>query len=364
MQEVGEQGLPLARPRRDSTLFVLAHDVLGLTRFFQGELTSAQAHLEQSLTLFDPQKHSLDRSYIDPELSGLLYTTHILWYLGYPDQARQRSRKALTLAYELAYPHSLAFALNLAATVHSLRGESAAAQEQAEAAIALCSEQGFPLWLAHGSILRGWALAVQGQVEEGMAQIREGLARWQAIGAQLARTFFPALLAETCGKAGETEEGLNVLAEALAQADNRGEHFYEAELHRLKGELLLESQVQGPKSQASGPRLLASDPQSAAEACFRQAIDIARRQSAKSLELRASTSLARLLHRQGKNAEAHYILAPIYGWFTEGFDTTDLQEARGLLEKVTEDAREGSADSSATLTILQGSCHEPSLRGE
>ncbi|HKA52950.1 MAG TPA: AAA family ATPase, partial [Candidatus Binatia bacterium] len=254
-QELGEQGLTLAQRVQDPKLFVLAHHVLGLTLFFQGRFTPAQDHLEQGLALFDPQKHPVDRSYIDPELGGLLYTAHSLWYLGYPDQALQRSHRALILARELSYPHSLAFALNLIATVHYFRGETQAAQERAEAAITLCSEQGFLQWLAHGSILRGWTLTEQKRAEEGIAQLRQGLATWQAIGAELAETFFLALLAEACGKVGQTEEGLSVVAEALAKVDKTGERFYEAELYRLYGELsLAQSSVQRLASSVRNPQ--------------------------------------------------------------------------------------------------------------
>jgi predicted ATPase len=342
VQELGEQGLTLAQRGQDSTLFVLSHNILGLTRFFQGAFAPARAHLEQSQALFDPQKHLLDRSYIDPELSGLLYTAQIVWYQGYPDQALQRIHQALSLAHKLASPHSLAFALNFAATVRYLRGESLAAREQAEAAIALCGEHGFLLWLAHGMILRGWALTRQGQAKEGSAQILQGLATWQAIGAELARTFFLALLAETYEHEGQAEEGLRVVAEALTQMDHTGERFYEAELYRLKGQLTLQRgsvasrqpAVPTPPSLTPNTQHLPPSAQADAEACFMTAIDIARRQKAKSLELRATTSLARLLHRQGRNEEARQRLAQIYGWFTEGFDTADLQEAKVLLEEI------------------------------
>jgi predicted ATPase len=168
-----------------------------------------------------------------------------------------------------------------------------------------------------GIILLGWALAEQGQGEEGIAQIRKGLASWQATGAELYRPYWLALLAEAYGKVGKIEEGLAVLTEALDAAHKNGERYYEAELYRLKGELLL---------------VLSAENQSEAEVCFRQAIDIARQQSATSLELRAVTSLSRLLQKQGKKEDARKILAEIYGWFTEGFDTGDLREAKTLLQ--------------------------------
>jgi len=250
-----------------------------------------------------------------------------LWHLGYPNQALQRIRAALTLAQELSHPFSLAWALNFAAVLHQLRREGQAAQERAKAAITLSAEQGFPYWLARGTILRGWALAEQGQREEGIAQMRQGLTAYRATGSEVYRTSYLALLAEAHGKTGQAEEGLNVLAEALAAVDRTGERFYEAELYRLKGELTLaQSSVQG----------LASSVQKKAKECFHKAIDIARQQSAKSLELRAVMSLARLWQQQGKREEARQMLAEIYGWFSEGFNTADLKQAKALLEELIE----------------------------
>jgi predicted ATPase len=293
--------------------------------FNLGELASARAHLEQGIALYDPQQH---RSHVflygvDPGVFGLSYAAWVLWSLGYPDQARKRSHEALTLAQELSYPYSLASALVFAAGFHVFRREGRLTQERAEAVVTLSVEQGFSSWLAWGTILRGWALAEQGQGEEGIVQMRQGLAAIRATGAEYMRTHFLALLTEAYGKVGQAEEGLTMLTEALAVADKSGERFYEAEIYRLKGELTLaQSSVQG----------LASSVQKEAEECFLRAIEIARRQSAKSLQLRVVMSLARLWQQQGKREEARQMLAEIYGWFTEGFDTADLKEAKALLE--------------------------------
>jgi len=181
--------------------------------------------------------------------------------------------------------------------------------------MALSTEQGFPYWLAIGTMVRGWALALQGQAEDGIAQIRQGLTAWQATGAEFVRPYFLTLLAEAYAQRGQAEEGLAVVSEALETVATTGERFYEAELHRLQGELSL--QLPTPLAEA--------------EACLQQALAVARRQQAKSLELRAAMSLSRLWQRQGKRAEAHQLLAEVYGWFTEGFDTADLQEAKALL---------------------------------
>jgi predicted ATPase len=246
-----------------------------------------------------------------------------LWLLGYPDQALQRSQEGMTLAHESSHPFSLGSALGFTAELHQFRREWRLAREQAEAAIALSAAQGFPYFLATGQIFRGWALAEQGQVEEGISQLRQGLDTQQAVGAGIFHTYFLVLLAEAYGKAGQAEEGLNALAEALTVVDKSGERFYEAEQYRLRGELLLQSNGQG--AQSCGEE---------AEAFFHKAIDIARRQQAKSLELRAGMSLARLWQQQGKQIEAHQLLSEVYGWFTEGFDTKDLQEAKALLEEL------------------------------
>ncbi len=258
----------------------------------------------------------------------------VLWMLGYPNQALERIRDALTLAQELSHPYSLAFALDFAAELHQFRQEGQAAQQWAEAVMTVSTEQGFPLLLARGTIVRGWALAEQGQREEGVAQTRQGLAAYRATGAELRRPHYLALLAEAYGKVGRAEEGLSVLAEALAQMHRTGERAYEAELYRLKGELTLQKfQVSGSKFQVQeSPKSEVRSPESEAEEYFLRAIEIARRQSAKSWELRAAISLSRLWQQQGKKEEARQMLAEIYDWFTEGFDTADLQEAKALLE--------------------------------
>ena len=185
--------------------------------------------------------------------------------------------------------------------------------------------------MAQTNVWQGWVLAEQGQQEEGISLMRHGIAAFRAAGAELERHYWLALLGEVYAKMGQPEKGRHALAEARAIVDKTGERYWEAELRRLEGELTLQSQVQGPKpvlSLAEGSKV------EEAEECFQQAIEIARKQQAKSLELRAATSLARLWQRQGKKAEAHQLLAPVYHWFTEGFDTKDLQEAKALLDEL------------------------------
>ena len=344
-RELGEQLLGLAQREQDPALLMEAYRALGSTLFHLGEFGAAQAHLEQGLTLYDAQRHHSHvflYGGIEPGVFGLSYAALVLWHLGYPDQALQKSEAARTLAQELSHPFSLAAARVYAAMSHQLRRERALTQEWAEAGITLAREHGFPVWLGQGTVLQGWALAEQGQSEEGITQIRQGLATRQAVGAGIFQSYYLALLAEAYGKAGQAEEGLAALAEALTVVDKSGERFYEAELYRLKGQLTLETSLEesrtSPKqsSQVSShkPQVPNTQWQAEAEACFQKAIEIAQRQQAKSLELRAAMSLARLWQQQDKREEARQLLADIYGWFTEGFDTPDLQEAKTLLEEL------------------------------
>jgi predicted ATPase len=200
---------------------------------------------------------------------------------------------------------------------HQFRREERVTQERAEATISLAQEQGFPFWRAVSAMLHGWALALQGQAQEGIEQINQSMMDYRATEAKIALSHYLALLAEVYGTMEQPEAGLAALAEALTLADTTGERWYEPELYRLKGKLLLQQN---------------SDNQADAETCFQQAIAIAQNQQAKSFELRAATSLAHLWQQQGKRQEAHDLLAPVYGWFTEGFDTADLQEAQALLD--------------------------------
>jgi predicted ATPase len=244
------------------------------------------------------------------------------WFLGYPEQALATNQKALTLAQELSHSFSVAYALIFAAGIHQFCGDGQKAREMAEKAITLCREHEFPMWLAFGEIVRGWALVRQGREEEGVAQILQGLTAWKATGAEASRPLALAMLAEAYGRVGKIEEGLSILEEALTIVHENEERYYEAELYRLKGELTL---------QQPGGRKSRSGVQREAEKCFLQAIDIARHLSMKSLELRAVMSVSRLWKQQGKTTEARQMLAEIYGWFTEGFDTADLREAKTLL---------------------------------
>jgi DNA-binding winged helix-turn-helix (wHTH) protein/predicted ATPase/class 3 adenylate cyclase len=349
--EIGEQCFTLAQHSQDLALLQEAHMMLGATLLYLGKLVSARIHLEQGIALYDPQRC---RSWVfssgnDPGVVCLSWASWMLWLLGYPDQALNRIQEAITLAQKLSLPYSLGYALFYAAALHRCRREAQLVQEQARAMIALSNQQGFIRWMVLGTGLQGWALAELGSVEEGIVQLRQGLSTWRTIGGAqaLGLPHFLAMLAEAYGTGGRAAEGLHVVTEALAIVHEYGERHYEAELYRLKGELLLQLAV-GRDSACTAPLELpivaeakrggathVSSLQTEAETCFQQALIIARHQQAKSWELRAAMSLARLWQQQGKHAEAHQILTESYSWFTEGFDTPDLQEAKALLEALT-----------------------------
>jgi predicted ATPase len=318
-RELAAEFLELARLRHDPLLLVEGHRMLANTAWWQGELVEAQAHAKQGLACYDPAQHRAHAvSYgQDSGVACGILGAVTLWMLGSPDQALQGMEEALALARRLAHPMSLVLTLLQSAHLHQLRREPQAARTQAEEMLALCTEQGFGMYRAWSLLPRGWALAQQGEVTEGIAQIREGFAGFRATGAELTWPWWLATLAEACGQVGQLDEGLRAVEEALAAVQQNEEGHYEAEVYRLKGELLLQK---------------APAHQEAAEAQFQQALTVARRQQAKSWELRTAMSLARLRQQQGKRAEARALLAEVYGWFTEGFDTTDLQEAKVLLE--------------------------------
>ena len=317
-RELGKQLLRWAKQHQDAVLFLSAHQLIGTALWFMGDFGTAQEQFEQGFSYYDPQQH---KSYIsltdeDQGVICLSYMAWNLWLLGYPDRSLDLSNKALSLARKLSHPLSTVFALSYAAILHIYRKEPRKVQEQAKAAIAIASEKGFVFWTAFAEMFLGWALSLEGQSEEGLTLIRKSFADWQATGAQLGGTQFTVWLAETYGKAKNVETGLDVVTNTLALIQKNEERLGEAELCRIKGDLLL---IQG------------SD-EDEAENCFKQGIEISKCQCAKSLELRSSISLTRLWQAQGKHKDAKRVLAEIYNSFDEGFNTADLKEARSLLE--------------------------------
>jgi predicted ATPase len=319
-RELGETLLRLAHQAHDPALAVVAHYTLGVARLRLGALTAARRHLEEGSARYTPDQRRAPVFRIGNDLGVgcRIYTAMTLWLLGYPEQALARLHEALALAHALSHPYSLAFTLGEAAVVLQCRRDVPAADEQAEAAIALSTEQGFPQWGAMGTIVRGWALALQGQGEEGLAQVRQGIASYRATGAALFVPYFCTLLADVSAHLGHPADGLQALAEAQTLVEQHDERYWEAEVCRLRGVVLLKP-TEAPQAEE-------------AEVWLQQALDVARRQEAKSLELRAAMSLSRLWHQQGKRQEARDLLAPVYDWFTEGFDTADLKDAKALLD--------------------------------
>ena len=318
-RELGDTLLRLAHQANDPTLAVIAHYALGATWFFLGALPAARQHLEEVGAHYTPDQHRAAgfRMRFDPGVGCRAHAAGALWLLGYPTQALARLHEALALAHELAHPFSLVVARSMAASFSQRCRDVPAVHEQAAVAVALATEQSFPVYVALGTIMRGWALAMQGQGAEGIAQVRQGIATWRATGAMVWSPYFYALLAEVCAHLGHLEDGLQALSEAQTLVEQQEERWWEAEVYRLRGFLLLR-QPEAPSAEAA--------------VWLQRALAVARRQGAKLLELRAATSLARLWQQQGKRTTAQALLAPIYGWFTEGFDTADLQDAKALLE--------------------------------
>jgi predicted ATPase len=322
-RELGEELIRLARREAVPTDLLVAYDALGQTLFFLGDYTAVWTSLKQGIALIDATTQQVQALRLGraPGVGCLVHAANTLWCLGYPAQAVQYSQEALALAQALAQaldrPLSLVTAHTWIALLHHRRHEVAAVQTHAEALLTLATAQGFPLTAGLGTCFRGWVLTMQGQGAAGLEQMHQGLATLFAIGQRVARPRWLTLLAEAAGYAGQVEEGLRVLAEALAAFEASGQGDWLAEAYRLQGEFLLRQAV--PDA-------------SQAEASFQQALALARRQQAKSWELRAAMSLSRLWQQQGKRQEAHDLLAPVYHWFTEGFDTADLQEAKALLD--------------------------------
>jgi predicted ATPase/class 3 adenylate cyclase len=318
--ELSEQLVNLAQTENDSDHLIEAHLALGNTSHLQGILVPSRTQFEQALELYDPKQH---RSHIslyglDPAVFCLCKITWLLWFLGFPDQALERARELVRFAREVSHPHSLVLALLHASTIHELRHEWQLDQLLAEEAARLCVEHGVASLLGHANGFLGIAMAEQGHIEEGIARIQQALAAKRAASAVLYQPSDLRKLAQACYRAGRTADGLKAVTEGQALLNKTAERLFEAELWRLKGELLLQAKP--------------ADDHEDTEHCFLKAIGIARQQQAKSWELRATTSLARLWQQQRKIDDARSVLSDIFGWFTEGFETGDLREARELLE--------------------------------
>jgi len=319
-RELGESLLRLSHLNADPALAVVAHYALGNSSLLLAELAEARRHFEGGFAHYAPEQRRAPvfRSGQDPGVACQSYSALCLWLLGFPDQARARSQAALALADEVKHPFSVAFALCCIAFVSQFRRDVRNVREEAEAAVALATEHGFAAWASLATCFRGWALATEDQSEKGLVELQQGVAALRAQGAGIWLPFRCTMLAEVFDLLGNTKEGLQSLAEAQTLMDETEERWWEAEIYRLQGTLLWRNSMAPPAE---------------VETWLRRAVDVARRQEAKSLELRAATSLAHLWHQQGKHDEADDLLAPVYNWFTEGFDAPDLKEAKALLEE-------------------------------
>jgi class 3 adenylate cyclase/predicted ATPase len=318
---IAEEALGLAERLGDTHLRTAAHHAMGIALVNFGDLAVARQHLGEGITLYDPERDRTKAAHIGFDVCMACHALLglVLWQQGFPEGALCHGGKAIAAACAAAHPLSEAHALNFVAIVHQLRGETTLCLERAGAALALATEQMLPFWAAQAMVHSGSALAKGGQSEKGLVAMRAGLDAYHAMGIRMYRPHFLALLAEACLETGRIEEGLSAVREALAEVKETEVRWYEAELNRLEGELLLASE---------------EPDESRAEASFRKGITIACGQGAKSWELRAAMSLARLWRDQGKRQQARELLAPVYGWFTEGFDTRDLKEAKVLLEEL------------------------------
>jgi predicted ATPase/class 3 adenylate cyclase len=322
-RDLGKQLFSVAGKAQDPALLLQAHHELWANFTELGELTSARTHLEQGFALYDRQKHN-QHAFLygghDPGVCCRYHAADVLWLLGYPEQGSSRSRESLALARELSHASTTATALSFAAWFEQRFGERQAVQARLEDGISLSTERGFLPRQTQTNFLQAWLLVEQGHQDAGISQMSKILSTERVKGVSGRWNMqFAALLAEAHRQTGQSIEGLKIVTEALARAQQTECRYYEAELHRIKGELLL-AQADADEQQA--------------ETCFQNALQVARRQHAKSLELRAAMSMSRLWQRQGKRAEAKNLLAGVYGWFTEGFNTADLKQAKALLEEL------------------------------
>lgn len=315
--------LRLAQRDGSPDVLVIGHRSVAVTAFLSGRLTMARTHLEQALALYDPAKHrTLASLYaFDPRAVALAWLSLLLLVVGHGNEALLRLREALAAAQEVAHPATRAYALNHAVQLHQLLGNRAAVEAFSTDLLSLTGEHGFPFWSAAARMQRGWLMTSRGDPKGGAAQIGDGLAAYRTTGSDHMMPYYLGLHAEACVALGQVSEGLRLIEEGLTAVGRTGERWYEAEIYRLKGGLLL---------------ALAQPDATAAQTCFRKAIAIARGQGAKLWELRAASSLARLWREQGKRTEARDLLAPVYGCFTEGFDTCDLNEGKALLDELGE----------------------------
>jgi predicted ATPase/class 3 adenylate cyclase len=323
-RSIGVRFLNLAEQQADTGHIVLGHRLMGYNFIAMGEFQRAYVHLEQAMALYNPEQHRAMafRYGQDTGVTAQVLLALALVHLGYPDQALEHSRQAVSAAHELNHANTLGYVLAHACLVYQFCRDEDSVAASVQALVLLCQQHSLPLWLGVAASIEGWVTLERGQLAAGVARIRQAWIDLRATGSRLFLPHLSVWLAEGYAAQAQITEALNVIAEALEFVHQTDERWWEAELYRLKGELLVKGE---------GGTLRVKE-EAAAEACFLKAIEVARRQTAKALELRATVSLARLWQAHGKQEQAHQLLAEIYGWFTEGFETVDLREAKALLE--------------------------------
>jgi predicted ATPase len=362
-QELADQLVRITEQDQEPAFLLAAHNAQTQTLFLKGQFAAARPHMEHVFTRYSPAIHNVLAEHYGEDLgvSCQVFALWLLWLLGYPDQAMQQTQTVKRLADELAHPFSLAQALSFGGQLYVNLGVLPQVRQMADALLTVCDQHDFTLWQASGLGLQGWVLVEEGHEPEGITKLRQCITNWRATGADIWLPLMRAMLAEAYRKAKQPQDGLAVITEALEATQKNGEAWYDAELYRLKGELTLagageekspgasvrrpgsagESQSATGKTQkvkVPNPQSQIPDPTSEAEGYFHHALTIARKQQAKSLELRATLSLARLWHAQGKQQEAQSALSDVYNWFTEGFDTADLQAAKAVLHELASSA--------------------------
>jgi predicted ATPase len=317
-RHLAERFLELGERLPYAGITLRAHWALEITFMHLGNFELALDHFDKALALYEPEAHR-DDSYLyalNPGVAMPCFASWAQWILGRSDESLKRLDEALALACELSEPQGLAHAYLFAAVLYNLRRDTVKTQEYAEAAIETSAEHGLVMYQAMATIMQGWALSEQGRETEAIDKIRSAIAALDATSTSLVRPHFLALLSLALSKANQIEDARRVLDEAIAMVNSKGERYYEAELYRLRGELLL------------------GDKDAEAEQCFRKSLEVAEAQNAKAWQLRTATSLSRLYRSQGKCQQARDILKPVYEWFTEGLDTIDLREAAAELSQV------------------------------
>lgn len=344
-RELGEQCLVMAQQQENAVLEVEAHRALGATLYYLGELKMAHAHVEAGIACYDPHQHPVHAFFhylADPGMTLRSYAAPLLWCLGYPEQAVAKLQAAQRMGEERPHPFSQVVSLHFGALLYQQRRDVEKVNTYATELVAICKEHGFSVWEPTGKIMKGWALQQNsnGTHEEGIALIQEGIAEWESNRSRVLRPVYLGMLAHACGQAGKIQDGLQAVEKALAAGTESGERTNEAELYRLKGELLLKSEeiVSTTTANTSVKTIEKNSCASEREAekCFQKALTIAQHQEAKLWELRTAVSLSKLMITQNRHDAAYALLRPIYEWFTEGFETVDLVEARDMLKFLSE----------------------------